>query len=74
MTNKTKVELYNLGVAEINITPQPGVDLYTLDKISRNSNQIHSHLNASAILINYHEESLIISLRELGENAPKTIE
>ena len=60
ISNKTKVELYNFGVAEIDITPQPGVDLYTLDEISRNSNHINSHLNASAIVINYQNESLII--------------
>jgi len=60
MTNKINDDLYNLGAAEIDITPKPGVDLYTLDNNPRNSNQIHSNLYASAILINQLKDSLII--------------
>jgi hypothetical protein len=60
MHHKESKELFDIGASEILITPNAGVDLYTLDEKKRVSDNIHSNLNASAIVINSTDKSIII--------------
>jgi hypothetical protein len=60
MKTKDFTNYYNIGAAEENITPNPGVDLYSLDGVSRNSDKIHSDLVACAVAISHNKCCIII--------------
>jgi uncharacterized protein YajQ (UPF0234 family) len=58
--NSDEKKFYELGASSIDITPQPGVSLYTLDGVARNSNELHSELKVNTITIGTQKELLII--------------
>jgi hypothetical protein len=51
---------FEVGASKVNITPQPGVALYKLDGVNRNSNEVNSELNVNTIILGLKKSLLII--------------
>ena len=60
MVNDFKKQLYDIGASTVSITPEPGVDIYTLEGVLRTSDVVHSKLKANAITIEFLKDVLIV--------------